>query len=334
MRINEAMNLIVHIFDKVEQYEQEKKLANYLTNIIVVDGLNRSKRSSDKPNPTSYEDSGLASNISDSELIENINQLHYNIQVNLILKQYYRAVGALKQIVFPFAEDYLQSNVVGDISDISLLANSLIKRINEFNSSVINENDHFIRNTKFGDEIGEIAPFYIWRNAEVHDDIQRLFDGKKIYLYADVFQGANRNAVKFSRIKLDFISKNQTINNQLHEILNKFHVKMTHMGESNYRCDNDVYVINSHSLDLSFSFAEYENGMPKETDQAYNKLASSVSSLSPYTLWSIELSHGDISRLESFANHVDIVLHGLGQYVEENAEICRTNLARYYSLKN
>lgn len=109
---------------------------------------------------------------------------------------------------------------------------------------------------------------------------------------------------------------------------------MTHMGESNYRCNNDVYVINSHSLDLSFSFAEYENGMPKETDQAYNKLASSVSSLSPYTLWSIELSHGDISRLEPFANHVDIVLHGLGQYVEENAEICRTNLARYYSLKN
>lgn len=59
MRINEAMNLIVHIFDKVEQYEQEKKLANYLTNIIIVDGLNRSKRSSDEPNHTSYEDSGL-----------------------------------------------------------------------------------------------------------------------------------------------------------------------------------------------------------------------------------------------------------------------------------
>lgn len=122
------------------------------------------------------------------------------------------------------------------------------------NATVINSNDLSIHVAQFNNEPGSRGPFYVWSNQEVRDQIEQLFRGKKIYLYADITRSDRRNAVKFSMIDIEFWSINQTANVQLNEILQNVHVSMTHMGESNYRCNKDFHTISNRPLTIRFSF--------------------------------------------------------------------------------
>lgn len=201
------------------------------------------------------------------------------------------------------------------------------------NATVINTNDISIHLGEFNNEPGSGGPFYVWSNHEVRIQIEQLFSGKKIYLYADVSQSDKRNAVKFSMINIKFSSSNQTTNVKLNKILESFHVSMTHMGESNYRCNNDFYTIPSRPLTIEFSLGG-RNNKPTDCNAAYAKLVSGFGLLSPYTLWALQLKHGDFDQLKPFADLVDIELHGFGQYVEEDALICDSNLQQYYQLGN
>lgn len=210
---------------------------------------------------------------------------------------------------------------------------SLSERIHQLNNSVINPNDMLIFNAFFDRyDNGSYGPFYVWKNDEVRDKIERLFDGEKVYLYADVSHSDQRNVVKFNLIDLEFRSDNQTINNELTDALQSFHVSLTHMGQSNYRCDNDVYTIASRPLKIEFSFAGKKDA-PTDQNSAYEKLKNGIKLLSPYTLWAVQLSRGNFEQLKPFAGAVNIELHGYGQYVVENEAICKTNLEKYYSLR-
>ena len=202
-----------------------------------------------------------------------------------------------------------------------------------FNATVINSDDMSTHVAEFNNERGSRGPFYAWSNREVSDQIKQLFNGKKIYLLADVTRSDRRNAVKFSTINIEFRSANQTVKDQLTELLESFHVSMTHMGESNYRCNHEFYTIPSRPLTIEFSFGE-RNNKPIDRNAAYDKLASGFSLLSPYTLWAIQLKYGDFDKLKPFSDLVDIELHGSGQYVEEDAPICNSYLEKYYNLKD
>lgn len=323
-RINNAIDLIIDVFDHIQQYQDQSKLINYLSELHAA--------------------GSQSLHIDDIELQNDIDKLELNLQSNLVLAQYNRAIDAFKQAVFPFAAEYmdifdLPPSITTDGFDtvISIATNKikmLSKKIVEYNATVINGNDEFIHMAHFTNDRGSKGPFFVWRNEDLENNkIHRLFDGEKIYLNADVTKSGSRNAIKFNQIDLEFRSNNKTINDQLNDILQDFHVTLTHMGESNYRCNNEFYSIASRPLTLDFSFGE-KNQEPTDRNVAYEKLSTGIKSLSPYTWWAIQLSHGPFERLKPFADLVDIELHGYGTYVEENAMICKTILAKYYTLVN
>lgn len=324
LKTDEAINLIINIYDRIQNYQEQSKLAVYLSEM----------------HSASYRDLDVA----DPQLKDNLNQLQFNLQANIILSQYYRAVDAFKQAVFPFAAEYLdiyqlpvtfaaEKNLDTVVAIAAEKIKSLGERIKELNTTVINENDVSISSAYFDSDSRASGPFYVWKNDEVRDKIQQLFAGKKVYLLADVTRGCKLNAIKFNTIDLDFHSSNQTLNDQLQKVLQSFHVSLTHLGESNYRCHNQFYTINSRAQTITYSFGEKKQ-MPVVRNVVYDKLSSGVKLLSPYTMWTVQLSHGRFSKLKPFADSIDIELHGHGQFVNEGAAICNTDLEKFYSPRN
>lgn len=314
VRIDEAITLIIHIYDRIQEYQEQAKLVLYM--------------------------SGLHLKIVDQQLEKDLNQLQFNLQANLILTQYIRAVDGFKQAVFPFAAHYVDIYELpatsGENMD-SIVANAVDKikslsvRINQLNSKSINDNiEQSINTASFDRSDNGTGPFYMWSNDHVHDEIQQLFAGKKIYLLADVMQTGKLNAVKFNAIHVEFHSNNETINEQLEGILQSFHVFLTHMGESDYRCDDQFYTISSRMQTMEYNFAK-RNQVLNDGNAIFNQSMMDIKMLSPYTLWAIQLTRGQFDQLKPFVNSVDIELHGHGQYVEEGATICDTDLDKYYS---
>ncbi|XP_055306114.1 uncharacterized protein LOC129570500 [Sitodiplosis mosellana] len=322
VRIGETMNLLIDIYDHIQGHQEQSRLISYLSDLQSMN----------------HQNVQLPQNI---EFI----QLEMNLQTNLILSLYNRAMNAFKQAIFPYAAEYLDfyqlpSTLIANNSDMNQYTTvvthkiqSLREKMQIFNATVINSNDMSIHVAEFNNEPGSRGPFYAWSNNEVHDQIEQLFNGTKIYLLADVERSDKRNAIKFATIDIEFRSANQTVKGQLSEILESFHVSMTHMGESNYRCNNEFYTIPSRPLTIGFSFGG-KNNKPTDRNAAYDKLVAGFSLLSPYTLWAVQLRHGDFDKLKPFAHLVDIELHGFGQYVEEGASICNSNLEKYYKLKD
>lgn len=327
-RINEAMNLIINIFDRIQNYQEQTEFAVYLSQLHLADYRNL--------------------NVDNVQLRDTINQLQFNLQSNIILGQYDRAVDAFKQAIFPFAAEYLDiyqlpaallttsktdqnmDSVIGTVVDN---IKSLNERIQIMNTTVINKNDMSIYNAYFDSSDNANGPFYVWQNSDVREKVEQLFAGQKIYLLADVKKSSKLNAVKFRSIGLGFRSSNSSMNDRLNEILQSFHLSLTHMGESNYRCDNQFYTIHSRPLIIDSSFGERKDA-PTVRNFAYDKLNAGIPLLSPYTLWAVQLSHGQFDSLRGFADSVDIELNGYGQYVSENAKICKTNLVSYYLRQN
>lgn len=316
-KIGEAFNLIIRIYDRIQNYQDQSKLAIYLSDLQTAD----------------YRDL-------DAYDVQ-IKELQFNLQANTILSQYNRAVDGFKQAVFPFAAEYLDiyrlpasfavdKNLTKVIATATDNIKSLDKRIKELNGTVVNEDDSDIHIAHFNRDTAATRPFYVWPNNEVNDKVLELFAGKKIYLVADVTRSSHLNAVKFNIIDLQFRSSNQSINDQMNRILQSFHVSLTHMGESNYRCSNQFYTISTRPEKIEFSFSK-ESNVPVDRNAVYDKLSSSVKLLSPYTLWGIQLINGPFDELKPFANSVDIELHGHGQYVSEGVAICNTDLGKYYS---
>lgn len=321
VKIDEAMNVMIQLYDRIQIYLEQTKLAVYMSDLHSADFRKWP--------------------VADKQLRHNLNQLQFNFQANIILSQYIRAEVGFKQAVFPFAADYLdiyrlpanfgvEKNIDTVVASAVVKIESLSKRLKEFNTTVINENDASIHIADFDRSCDAPGPFYVWQNDVVRDKIQELFAGKKVYLLADVVRSRKLNAVKFNVINLAFRSSNQTINEQLEKALQSFHVSLTHMGESNYRCNDQFYTISSRPQKISYSFA-MKNQVPAVRNVVYDKLSGGVKLLSPYTLWAIELWHGQFDELKPFVNFVDIELHGHGQYVDEGARICDTDLDEFYS---
>lgn len=324
-RIDESMNLIINIYDRIQNYQEQTRFAIYMSALQSANYHNL--------------------NVTDTNLQDTYNELRFNLHANILLAQYDRAVEAFKQAVFPFADDYLKiyqlpkslqptkdDNMDTIIAPITENIKSLSDRIRTFNQNyMLISNGFFDRSDK-----GSNGPFYVWKNAEIRKQIDQLFAGKKVYLLADIARSTIKlNAVKLKSIRLEFRStqpdeKNQTANDKrLSEILQSFHVSLTHMGESHYRCDKHFYAIHSRPLTIEYSVATRQ-GIPTTRNAAYDKLNANNPILSPYTLWALQLEKGPFDRLKEFASTVDVEFHGLGQYIKEPADICNTDLEKYY----
>lgn len=144
-------------------------------------------------------------------------------------------------------------------------------------------------------------------------------------------RSSNHNAVKFNSIAIKFRVANDDLACAFENILLSFDVTMTHMGNSHYRCGNQFYTINSPSQEISYSFRR-QSQIPMTRNAGYDKLISGIALLSPYALWSVQLTSGRFKELVPFIGLVDIELHGYGQFVSENATVCDTELSQYYSM--
>lgn len=322
--INEAIALMIDLYNRIQNYYEDSERITYLSDLQLA----------------SFQDEPII----DRELDSIFNKLQQNLKINQILGQYFRAIDAFKMAIFPFAADYLdayeltQSLTVDE--DTSLLIdhakntlNSLSEKIMEYDTTSINENDQLIHDAYFDRYNGSTGPFYAWKNIDVRDKLQQLFNGSKIYLYADVKKSDARNAIKFKHIELIFRSaKNQSISDHLNGILQSFQVSLMHMGNSNYRCGNTFYTISSRPIYQEYSIAK-RNGTPADRTRTNSKLNDDTALLSPYTLWSMQLTDGKFDQLQPFVELVDIELHGLGSFVTKKAAICNPNLDRYYEIK-
>lgn len=323
-KLTDAIVTLIGIYDRIQSYEEQEKLAAYIAAL----------------HSAAFENV----DIDNDELKNIVADFRITSTSNIILSQYLNAVNNFKQTVFPFAPAYLDvyslpSHLVVDQSLRDLVntatqqIDSLSATVKELNGSVINQNDAIINAGYFNGDNAALDPFYVWTYEEHGKDIYDLLSGKKVSLRSYVTRNTRWNAVKFSEIGLEFRVRNATdkkLQRELKYVLKYFHINMTHMGNSYYRCDNRFYVIHSPSQIITFSYERTKGGEPSFQNDVYGKLKSGNAVLSPYTLWTIQLSNADVKLLEKYRDAVDIELYGYGKCVNRNVAICNNNLEKYY----
>lgn len=321
-KLSEAMTTLIDIYNRIQNYEEQEKLVVYIGDL----------------HSTHFENIA----ISDPALKEEFNKLETMVTANVILAQYLRAVNGFKQTVFPFASTYLEtlelpSGLIVDSSMSTLVSTAvsqlktLKEKIKELNETVVNQNDPYIGTGHFNGDNKALEPFYAWKGSDYSQTIRDLFAGKKVHLRADITKGLHYNAIKFSRIGLQFRHKDADLQGNLTGVLDHFWVHMTHMGNSYYRCNNQFFISSNPMQKIKYSY-ENTKGEPSGTNAVYEKLRNGDIVLSPYTMWEVHLEKGKFDTLKAYEDLVDIELYGYGQFVKEGADICNNNLAKYYTV--
>jgi hypothetical protein len=116
-----------------------------------------------------------------------------------------------------------------------------------------------------------------------------LLAGKEVVVRADILNGVRQNAVKFNRIEINFKSVYKAIQGELDKLLLHFHVKLTHHGNSHYKCGNNFYVIRGDNQTIEYSREKRQDGQPMDHNSVYAMLQNGDILLSPYAMWSIRL---------------------------------------------
>lgn len=310
-----GMTITINLYTQIKEYEEHSALINYIT------------------------DMQLPNSRASRKLPEMYFNLEYNIKINIIIGQYLRVMTAFKQLTFPFASSYLDMFHLPNLKIVDtpekfknhtdLLASRLQQLKNQiilFNSTTINNHDHDILLDDF-DNFKK--PFYVWRNEFNRNEISRLISGEDITLFADVRNGSSYNAVKFKTIDINFVAKNESYQPYINTILESIEFNLTHSGISLYRCGNFFYHVNTPPQIIVFGKMG-ENGLATHRNLVYDKIHNGGFMLSPYTYWHLKISGKNLSILQNY--EFDIELNGKGQYVAENANICETDLEKYYEI--
>ena len=222
----EAMTTMINIYDRIQTYQSEKKLANYIAAIASVSA------------------SRIA--IGDQKLNDKVEELEIAIRSNMVLKEYETATNALKQWTFPFASIYLselklprqlQNSDLNNLVAAAAKEIEVIKRkLMEYKTSIQHQ-DKYIHNGEFNSDYVSTKPFYVFEKGNYTDMITELFAGKEIVAKADILDSAHdKDAIKFNLININFkIGENKTRQAELNEKLRGFLISATHMGNSFYR---------------------------------------------------------------------------------------------------
>lgn len=327
-KLDEALETLINVYDRIESFYDQEKLGDYIAAIG---------------------SAGASTiNVSDPVLENSLLQLDLMISSNVVLNNYEMATDAFKQAVFPFAAFYFeQFRLPKDlqlVNTTSILVEAAVTnlkklrtRIDEYNNTVINGNDKYIISMPFSDELQSSLPFFEWKSEKFHSSFVDLFSHKNVSLNADIKEGLQLNAVKFNVIELRFKAHESAQQQELDSILNGFVVYLTHTGNSYYRCGASYYVIDGTSQEMMFGF-EKKDGIPVHQSTAYQKIKGGTVILSPYTMWNLRLQNigkdtNAFDKLLAFANHVDLLLIGHGQYVRNDAPVCGQSLDEYYPVE-
>lgn len=325
-KLDDTMTTLIDIYDRIQSYTEQKEFADYIADIASVDSNNV--------------------HVPDRNLRDVISTLEKMININILFGQYEKVVAAFKQWVFPFAELWLpnfnlppyrmiNNSNEGFVSVVTRQIRILKSKLTEYKTSIIKGIHSHIHKAEFSNDYKSGQPFYVWDNRRYKCTILDLLAGKEVVVKADILNGVRKNAVKFNRIEINFKSVNGGIQEELHKLLLNFHVKMTHHGNSHYKCGNNFYVIRGDNQTIEYSMEKRQDGQPMDHNAVYTKLRNGDLLLSPYAMWSVRLvrvTNVNFPQLQKFGNLVNLELVGQGQYVSEGAEICNQNLRDYYEL--
>ncbi|CAL1260784.1 unnamed protein product [Larinioides sclopetarius] len=309
-KLEEAMSMLITIYDRIQQYQNEQILSNHIANVCSV-----------SPSTLS---------ISGQNLVNVTNNLEWSIRSSLVLKHYQTGLKAFKQWVFPFASHYLEESMIPshfqqDGNIISLVNNaateieSLKKKIDLYKASARDTDEILIRG-EFNSRCISCEAFFAWKDEEYRYEISRLLSGRTIVLKADVkLSEPGKDAIKFKMIKLHLKSKNETLQSQLDETLKMFDVTATHIGNSYYRYHDEIYTITSPKKTIFYSFEENaRTGNPVRKNEIYMKFKHGDLMLSPYTMWIFKLNATrgrNFRELDIYKGQIDLELEGEGGYV-------------------
>ena len=308
--LKEAMMTVINIFDRIQNYQDQQALGNYIADI------------------NSAHIQGIT--ITDVALNSAYRDLEISIRSGVILQQYNLAIAAFKHWVFPLAENYLvefkppktegfeSNNTDILVSDISNQITKIRRKVKEYNS-LITENEAHIMNGDFNSELVSSKPFCVWKNANSRAMIKKLLSGEEISISANI-NLYNKDAIKFNFAEFNFKAINQSLQAELVQNQKAFKISTTHMGNSHFRFNGNFYAITSTKLEIVYSFEKLANGVPAFKNDVYVKLKAGDIILSPYTNWKVKLTKAteniSFDVLEKFKDKVDLEIIGAGKYIE------------------
>ncbi|KAJ6642714.1 hypothetical protein Bhyg_07668 [Pseudolycoriella hygida] len=316
-QLSEALSLLIHIYDRLENYHDQQALGDYIANIGAVGDYKELLRG------TIYE--------------EGVRKLDMTIQSNLVLLEYENSMHAFKQWIFPFARSYLESVTLPESlkpvqDELSLreqvvMADKQLREIKDHITrywSTIPEHDQFFYNGKFysNEKVG--GPFYMWTKEHHKKDIQALFKGDEIALFSDVRNSEQfvsyRKAIKFALIYLRFLleGNDEERKARFEDVLEYFVVNMYYTGVSYYEFQDQIYVINGDPINLSYGIKRDSQGEPEITSTSRDKLLKGDLLLSPFGLWTVRLSADKkeaFTLIKEFVNDISLELAGSGMYI-------------------
>ncbi len=287
------------------------------------------------------------SNVNDVELQNSLNQLRFGVNGNFIITEFYHVIKWFRIAYFPFAVDYLENysmpkslSSYNDLEDITIFATSRLNVLIQSMWEIKSNNGDIMMNINYIDYTSPDDAIFIWKHSDFRDKIVDLFAGKKVTLLSDVKE-SQYNAMKYNTVDIAFRSSDQTVNDRLNNLLQAFDLKLVNTGVSATRCDNQFYQITTDPYPIVTSFSRNANGIPMSRLMTYDKLRDSPPTLSPYTVWDVQIleinewyaNHRNISELAAFGRYdFDIELHGTGKYIQDNVPICNSRkLGRFYS---
>lgn len=330
-KMQTVVNMIISTYTRIEEYVQTMKNANYETDLYL------------SPFDITY--------VKDPKLSISLAKMIQQSYANIVLDDYTKWMASFNQYIFPFADEFLgvYDSSIPAVDDLIVRAQDAGERL-EIYGSKINKKRAELRefentvSTIFG---YSLPPFHTWTTSHYQNEINDFLSGKKITLYANIMEHKNLNSVKYSDIwiRLSSNSNNNNssdtkeINRQLKNDLKGFAFTLEHHGDSHYRCDKRIFLINSkrHRAEKIFNDEKLEyyddnnNLMLKMIPE--EKIKNDYI-LSPYATWSLQIVSRDVEKnytnLEKYKTKIDIELVGFGQYSDLNLSVCQTNLRKYY----
>jgi hypothetical protein len=321
--LDELMTTTITIYDRIQGYNDQIRLGALITNINTVDVVSLET--------------------GDAQLDVAIMKMDYILKSNMMKIQYNRAIKAFQQLVFPFAPLFLTDIIISEnqtntdsVKEKNLLQ-SMVKNIKNLQSKLkINRStiiagydDQILRAT-----FDERNPFFVWENNKQNTyAITDLLKGFETTMKADVLRG-ERNAVKFNDIRLKLKTSRKEDQRKLDAVLENFKIILTHMGNSRYRCNDNIFIISDKPQQIEYSFSKDRWGKPKHYNIVFDKIRRGDLLLSPYALWKFQIvklyQQSNFSRLSKFYGDVKLELTGRGQYIKENSTICYKDLRKFY----
>lgn len=312
-KLAETMKTMINIYERVQNFQDQVKLANYIANI--------------ESKPASV------SQVGNQEYKLEISEIEKTIEQCTILEQYSKIFMSFKQWAFPFASKFLNvkgllkvSNNRNSFDEVTDLAcqnlESMRARVEEYSTSVMKMDESIMKaNFAPGQAVG---PFFVWSAKNSRQEIIELLQGKPTIFVSEVSDPCVRACVKFNRIGLEIKCDIKEHDAKLEDILQGYYFELTHLGNSCYKFRNQVYQFPSSPITMICNFKQ-ESKNSSMTNMAFAKIAEASCTLSPYACWVISLKPIGFrvpkdsleKALRTVIGHVKVVLVGEGIFVDE-----------------